>query len=178
MDIASTMSEPAAATDPLRHLRRQASGLVAAGAALLLVAGVMGVVIDDRSDEWRRDADRVTGTIVGVRDPVRGDTEVDVEFAYRGAARAATVAVKADPRPRQDVGDEILVFVDPDDPDRVSVPGGSPLGRSTELLFVGVPAIVGFIALVLAATLGFRARELRRQAARLAALPRGPNRWC
>lgn len=36
---------------------------------------------------------------------------------------------------------------------------------------------VGGVALVLAATLGFRVRELRRQAARLASLPRGPDPW-
>jgi hypothetical protein len=155
---------PAVPADPLRYWRRQAWGSIAVGVGSLVVLALAIFFVDRDADDFRASADRAPGTVVDVSHSGgpsnRGSDSIAVDFSYRGVFRHSRIHVVR--KEEWEVGQQVTVLVDPDDPGHVTVPGESNHHPVTEFLLFGVPALIAVVALLVGFRLFAQIRASRR----------------
>ncbi|GGP83820.1 DUF3592 domain-containing protein [Saccharothrix coeruleofusca] len=117
-----------------------------AGTSLLGVFVASAGLVLDAGDELLRTGARVPGVVVRVHEATRPPSSVDVRFTVDGVERVRTL-LSDDRVPPHRVGDQVTVFHDPADPDRVRTEevANDPLW-STALL--AVPLLLGGLLVV------------------------------
>jgi hypothetical protein len=119
----------------LRTYQRNAFGLFVGGLALLLVFVWGADRVETRREELERTGRRLDGAVVRVR-----DGRLDVRFLDGGAVRTARIHLD-DESPHYEVGQPVLVLVDPDDEHHLSVPGET--NQSPWTIWPMVVALIG-----------------------------------
>lgn len=104
----------------LRRYRQRCWVWTGGGLVLLVVFTVAAIVVENRAEDLEAHGERIPGTVVNI---IQGDGgAIEVSFVWRGDGRRERIHLDAE-SPLYRPGQAIVVLVDPDDPDHVSVPG-------------------------------------------------------
>jgi hypothetical protein len=141
------------------------------------VFAVVVSLVNTRTEDLERSGDRAPGVVTEVTNASRRrlnrrdvPSSIRVEFTYRGEARSERIHMESS-EPDYDVGQQVVVLIDPDDPDRISIPGEANLSDWTEFLIFGVPAAGGVVGIVVGLML---LTNVRSQTRLLSTRPLGP----
>jgi hypothetical protein len=129
--------------------------------ALFVGFCVAATVVADRTRDLERTGVRVDGTVVGYSAGTRVTSEyVDVEFNFAGDHRIERVLLD-DSSPIYDENERVVVIVDPDDVDRLTIEGET--NQSSWSVWVMIAALIGGGAGLIAGPWSLlRARRQRR----------------
>jgi hypothetical protein len=137
----SALNDPATSA-AVRAGRRRALAWLLGGLAILTLAVVLISIASDRQDALVREGTRVEGVVVAVRHPLRGPKSVTYRYVFEGQEFSGHIGASE----FYEVGDVVTVFVDPDQPDRSTLPDEQP--QSGVAYWVTIFAIVlGFAGL-------------------------------
>jgi hypothetical protein len=92
------------------------------GALLFLAAGLVIGVADDRQDRLEAEGIPVEGTVVDVGGGGRAPDRVTFRYRYRGVEHEVHIGGSN----AYEIGDQVTVYVDPDDPGSATLPGEQP----------------------------------------------------
>lgn len=118
---------PSALDDPetsaaVRRGRRRAFARFAGGAMVLTLAVVLINVASDRQRALVRDGTVVQGLVIDAEHPFRGPNLVTYRYVFEGQRFFGSITGSGHYRP----GEVVTVFVDPDRPERSTLPGEQP----------------------------------------------------
>ncbi|WHT20253.1 DUF3592 domain-containing protein [Crossiella sp. CA-258035] len=157
---------PEVATRAVRRLRVRGGLMLLSGLALVVGFITGATVLEDRAAGLEATGVRVPGVVVQVRQGfVRGVPDsIEVRFAVDGTERVRSMNLN-DGSPVLNPGDEITVFYDRDDPERIGAPG-----VPNDPFWAFIPMVIAFVLgtpLSVAGAIGYgrwrrRARALRR----------------
>jgi hypothetical protein len=115
------LDDPAIAA-AVRTGRRRALAWLFGGLATFTLAVVLISIASDRQDALVRGGTRVEGVVVDVRHPLRGPNSVTYRYDFEGQVLSGHIGASE----FYEVGDVVTVFVDPDRPERSTLPDEQP----------------------------------------------------
>ncbi|HET7487382.1 MAG TPA: DUF3592 domain-containing protein [Acidimicrobiales bacterium] len=149
--------------DELRRYRWAAVALALLGLPLLAAVALVFHRFDAQARELRRSGDRVTGQVVTywIGLGTFAQDSITVQFEYKGQARSARVSIMERGTEKFRVGQPVTVYVDPKNPERLTVEGEQNLPRWALVLLACLIVTGAACPLAGGAALA-RAREQRR----------------
>ena len=130
----------------LHRFQLMAAFMTAAGIGLLLTFGLLLSWSEGRIEALERDGVRVVGEVTSYRGGVRNPGWIRVEFEYLGDLRRETVNLDSE-SPVYEVGQHVVVIVDPDEPESMTVLGEENLPLRVLWPMIGA-LVLGLILLV------------------------------
>lgn len=145
----------------LRSTKWKALATFVVGMVLFVGFAIAADAVYDRADELERSGIRVDGVVVDYSAGTRLTSEwVDVEFAFDGDVRRERVQLD-DSSPRYIAGEGVLVLVNGDNPDEVTIEGETNQSQWTVWLMV-FAFVLGIVGVVAGPVLWFRTRRQRK----------------
>lgn len=134
--------------EALNRYRRNALLIALAGCALFAAFVAGAVRSEDEAAELQRTGHRVPGEVVDVDPGFRTPGSIDVAFRYLDVARRAVIHLDSD-SPDYEPGDAVVVVIDRDDHQRVTV-----VGEHNEPPGFVLPMVAALIGAVIAVPAG------------------------
>jgi hypothetical protein len=144
----------------LRSYRWRALAVLLAGIGLFVGFAAAAVKVETAADELQRTGYRVPGEISHVDPGFRTSGSVDITYTYLDVPRRAVVHLDSD-SPRYQVGEPVVVVMDRDDPERVTLVGENNDPPATVLPMIAA-LIGGVIAMPAGGIALIRARRQRQ----------------
>lgn len=148
----------------LRSYRRNAAVITLLGVVLVVGFVVLANRLETDSEQLERTGVRVPGRVVDVDPGFRNPGSIDVAFAVAGEQRAARIALDSSTHDYV-VGQPVVVVIDREDPDHLSIVGESNDPPGVVLMMAMALVAGGFAVGIGATSLARVARQWRLLAA-------------